>query len=744
MDISPESDQSISKQATEQTVQQDVSPANTPALSSNQATAPVLNPRSAGIECVFPGPGRAPRKSKKLPDAELLARLKKLEGVVHNLGANVDENGRLMGSPSTVVAAHRDGGGAGGENPDQISSGKRSSVDRKLGRLVVSDDRSRYVSNQFWASMGDEIAEMRDLLDAESTEDEEDSYESPTHDKSNSHQGFIFGYSSLMVDLKALHPTPSQIFILWEVFKDNIDPVVRLLHRPTAKEVFMNVASSVDRISRAAEALLFSLYFGAVISLTDEQCRKLLGESRDTLQKKYRFATEQALARADFLNSSSLVCLQAFTFFLICVRHMDETRLVWALGGMAVHLAQVLGIHRDGTHFGLTPFDTEMRRRLWWHISILDSRAADDHGTDPTFNEQFYDTRLPLNVNDEDIYPEMKAVPKEREGTTEMTFCLIRFELIVFNRRLNFSNPGGGGGEQTLEEKEKMIDACHRRIEDKYLRHCDMSNPIFWVSATVARLILAKLWLMVYHPRSISTTAQGRVLPSETRDRLFITAVEVIEFAYLLQTNENTAKWGWLFRTYMQWQSVAFVLAEICQRPPGPDVERAWHAVECVYDPRFSDNPRTVKGMLWKPIRHLMIKARAIHGQQSQRASSTPSHTDTSDGPLVPEPDPWLASFPHSTMLSASADALDIDLSGAFSPREESDQSAASRHIPERAKAMASWNANDAPMVGVAMSPDMNQDVLNWNENTPNFGSLGVEGPVPILQYFQVVQQEWF
>ena len=252
---------------------------------------------------------------------------------------------------------------------------------------------------------------MRDLLDAPSSEEELDEYESPAHDKLNSHQGFLFGYSSLKIDLKSLHPSPSQIFILWEVFKENVDPVVRLLHRPTAKNILMNAASSVDRVSRAAEALLFSIYFGAVVSLTEEQCRQLLDEDKKALIKKYRFATEQALARADFLNSSSLMCLQAFVFFLVFVRHMDDSRLVWALGGLAIHIAQALGIHRDGTHFGLTPFDIEMRRRLWWHISILDNRSSEDHGTDPTFTEQFYDTKLPLNVNDEDIYPEMKERP---------------------------------------------------------------------------------------------------------------------------------------------------------------------------------------------------------------------------------------------------------------------------------------------------------------------------------------------
>ena len=116
---------------------------------------PCSNCVRAGIECVFPGPGRAPRKSRKPPDAELLARLKKLEGVVHSLGAQVDEDGGLLQSPSSLDTAHLNE--QGDSSPENTPNIKRSSVDRKLGRLVISEDKSRYVSNQFWASMGDEV-----------------------------------------------------------------------------------------------------------------------------------------------------------------------------------------------------------------------------------------------------------------------------------------------------------------------------------------------------------------------------------------------------------------------------------------------------------------------------------------------------------------------------------------------------------------------------------------------------------
>jgi hypothetical protein len=466
------------------------------------------NCNKAGIECVFPGPGRAKRKTRKPQDAELLARLKKLEGVIQSLGAQVEEDKGTIRGPSVMpsiqgeLEAHREDGipRNGDTGPRRRNS---SIIDKQLGRLVINEGRSRYVSNSFWASMGDEVlqsptqnicsrvsdflqmAEMRDILDPPSSEDEED-ISSP--DQSNpgsshtSHQGFIFGYSSMMNTLRTLHPSPSQLFGLMLIFEENVDPVVKILHRPTTRSIIMKASSNTDTLSKSEEALLFSIYYGAVCSLTPVQCEKQLGEDKEQLSNRFRFAVEQALARANFLNSSSLMVLQAFVMFLICVRTQDDTRLVWSLSGLTTHLAQALGVHRDGTNFGLSPFETEMRRRLWWHICLLDTRAAEDHGADPSFTEAFYDARLPLNINDDDISPETKETPKERQGTTEMTFCLIRFELSAASRRMNFAGPGPTPcgfkrPQKTLKERERMIEETHKRIDALYLQYCDMTVP---------------------------------------------------------------------------------------------------------------------------------------------------------------------------------------------------------------------------------------------------------------------------
>ncbi|KAK5055180.1 hypothetical protein LTR84_012929 [Exophiala bonariae] len=737
---------------------------------------PCANCVKAGVECIFPGPGRAPRKSRKPPDAELLSRLRRLEGVVNNLGAGagIDGDAGLAGLMSSKDVRARFGEqqsrAASGESPvsDRDESRRHSgSVEKQLGRLVISDDRSRIET--VTDDLTYQITEMRDLLETSGSEDEEDLTLSPEPDPA-SHQAFIFGYSSTKVNLRSLHPTPSQTFILWEVFKENVDPVVRILHRPTARMILMNAASNLDRVSKPAEALLFSIYFGAVVSLTDDQCLQLLDEPKDLLLKKYRFATEQALARANFLNSNSLICLQAFCFFLVFVRHCDDSRVIWSLGGLVIHLAQALGIHRDGSNFDLNPFDTEMRRRLWWHISLLDSRSAEDHGTDPTFTEQFYDTKIPSNVNDEDIYPGMKEWPKERVGATEMTFCLIRFELGKFARENFFGQPSwpGRGPDLTLEEKEKLIDDCHRELEEKYLRHCDMSIPIYWVTATVARLILAKIWLTLHHPRSFIANSQRSALSPATRERLFITSVEVIEFSHLLISNENTAKWGWLFQTYMQWQSVAFALSELCVRPPGPDVDRAWLAVESVYDEKKEKPHRLQRGMLWKPLRQLMTKARAKRTEQLVKLARPKDALFTDLSSATPM-ERFMHDYPENAITTTlEAFGMDLDVQpyfdGSIDPTQR--QTGTDSILPVNVTAgtnvdnvlpaaytsadagmrsvtgVSAMEQNASPATGTGDSGSLpNSDLLNYGWSSSLADTIG---PQSFQKYFMNMQEEWF
>src|SRR5690349_17334902 len=94
-----------------------------------------------------------------------------------------------------------------------------------------------------------------------------------------------------------------------------------------------------------------------------------------------------------------------------------------------------MGIHRDGSSLGLNYFDIEMRRRLWWQIMILDARAAELTGSGRPGEAWYWNTKVPSNVNDCDLHPDMKEPPVDSAGPTDMISCLLRYELGVMFKR---------------------------------------------------------------------------------------------------------------------------------------------------------------------------------------------------------------------------------------------------------------------------------------------------------------------
>lgn len=137
--------------------------------------SPCSNCVKAGIECIFPPPGRAPRKSKRPQDAELLSRLRRLEGVIEHLnekrtaslsdtpspGQSRSENVSTQGPPAPH-AGPGDGDGCplmlDAANVDPRRPMPTRNMEHEFGRLVIDEGRSRYVSNRFWASLGDEVS----------------------------------------------------------------------------------------------------------------------------------------------------------------------------------------------------------------------------------------------------------------------------------------------------------------------------------------------------------------------------------------------------------------------------------------------------------------------------------------------------------------------------------------------------------------------------------------------------------
>lgn len=161
---------------------------------------PCANCRRANIPCIFPAPGRAPRRPRpKDPNApsknsterevELMKRLHKLEGIVEELSGQIEVesgSGRHASSagdspasdpmkthgmdvtsmPDTHSSPQMDSGAFGstppvyhGQDPLRPSPARKSTaVSREFGRLVLNEKGNRrYVSSAFWAKLTDEV-----------------------------------------------------------------------------------------------------------------------------------------------------------------------------------------------------------------------------------------------------------------------------------------------------------------------------------------------------------------------------------------------------------------------------------------------------------------------------------------------------------------------------------------------------------------------------------------------------------
>jgi hypothetical protein len=508
---------------------------------------------------------------------------------------------------------------------------------------------------------------MRDLLHQPSSSDEGSSSERLNRTPPTP-AGSLLGFYSLAHSLQDYHPLMSHQFALRETFQKNVAPLVKVFHMPTLTQMFFDATIAVESLNKNTETLMFSIYYCAITSMTSDQCRSLLDEDRSIALKRYRFATEQALSRANFLNTQSPVLLQAVVLFLTAVSHEDDSRYVWSIASLSFRIAQAMGLHRDGTAFGLTPFETEIRRRLWWHICVLDVHASEDHGCEPIVHEAFFDTKLPLNINDADISPKMTDPPKERIGVTEMTPCLIRCEATLAFRRLSHVPLGMQRDkwlkdESSLPNREAAIEALNRRLNERYVQHCDSSDPLSRVCATVARLTIAKIWSIVHYPSGREDYGYGANLPVNIRDQLLSASIEVIELSAVLAKDSGLAQWNWFFKTHKQWQSVALVLSEICTRPRLPVSARTWDAVLSVYD-WWEMAEKEKNGTLSQPLRRLMLRAKGIWEMQQKnqigrQVNIDKSHLRADTGLSQPEIDSSAARSverPRSSHLSYGSD----------------------------------------------------------------------------------------
>ncbi|KAM5347628.1 hypothetical protein ACJ41O_007452 [Fusarium nematophilum] len=589
-------------------------------------------------ECVFPAPGRATRhgstgaQTPKRKQDHLLSRLRQLESTVEILAAQVKgqrESGSRRSDGAELVRQ-----GIGNDNPGTTLDDNPAGLEEELGRLVVDENGSVYIGNQFWAAFRDEDIQINQIKRVFDDDDREgDIYSAETSSLNGSiprhltGQGgddsllFLFWQSRAQeVPLKDLHAFPSQVPIIWQIYIENVDRYSKMLHVPSFAKRIQDLQGDFSRMTPGMEALMFAITMSAINSMSNEDVKIKLHAGKADLVARYRTGTEIALARADFINTTELDVIQAFSIFLNTLHTTEPPKYVWSMTGLLARVAVSAGLHRDGSNFpGMRPFNIEMRRRLWWNILFIDGRSGIDQIAEASLHEDMFDTKLPTNVNDADLDPGMEVPPIAKDGITDSAPILIRSELWRLTQRTSFSLSALKSKRgMDLVEALKLCRETTRRLNLDYFNKFGSGTPAQLFLKRSIRLILAKYELTLSY-RIVYSGGSSQDPPAKTHVAWLIDSASSILNQYTdLLTEPSFHQWSWQLRGSVQWQALSIVLSHLCSQPREPDLDHAWAAVEA----HLAIAPREVKDdPLWNPVSKLLRRARTLYAEQGTQAA---------------------------------------------------------------------------------------------------------------------------
>lgn len=155
-----------------------------------------------------------------------------------------------------------------------------------------------------------------------------------------------------------------------------------------------------------------------IIDITDGRTESLKAEYH-AMKDAFKEKAVQCLTLAQYTTGGpyileTLIMILTGEFILV----KDSATDGWLLISMILHLAMRMGYHRDPDHFpGISPFESEIRRRVWATIILLDLAISLEMGLPRNATDTLMDTKPPRNLRDSDFEENTKEMPQPRPET---------------------------------------------------------------------------------------------------------------------------------------------------------------------------------------------------------------------------------------------------------------------------------------------------------------------------------------
>lgn len=259
--------------------------------------------------------------------------------------------------------------------------------------------------------------------------------------------------------------------------------------------------------------------------------------------------------------------------------------------GAVIRLAECMGLHRDPSSYSSNPVEIHIRRLIWYQICFLDVRTCEATGPRPQIRRDEYDTRLPLNIEDDEL--ELAAqrgenITQDSKSFTSMTITRMRvecFELfrMIWTERSKLQRRAEPNEKKTtLTSLLGRIHSFRAAVEKAYLPMMDRENPLHAVAMEMYGIMSSRLYLATLHPFASS---DKRKMPERLRQIMISSCIMVVEHSMNIDQHPKLSQWSWYVGALHQYHSAMLLLSEMHVTQVDPALSaRIWRCLDYTFE----------------------------------------------------------------------------------------------------------------------------------------------------------------
>ncbi|KAL7945393.1 N-terminal binuclear Zn cluster-containing protein [Trichoderma barbatum] len=450
---------------------------------------------------------------------------------------------------------------------------------------------------------------MRDIV--ETDDPEESSLLGSDELTPDNNADLVLSADLFNTNVEDLQPDPIHIFRLWQLYIDRVNPLFKVIHVPTLQPLIMEAVNNMSAMPLHNQALLFAIFGMASVSMSAAECIQTIGMSREAAIQKFNTGTKASLIKYSFLKNYNMTTLQAVVLYLLSLEGRYDRHAQWVISGVIMRIAQKMGYHRDGSQLNLTPFETEMRRRIWWQIMMLDAKCAMLSGLSQSMMITTWDTMKPLNLNDADLFPGSTEPVVERDGPTEMAFTIVlaeifrfkletdgsnesrAFEAAIMGQTLDDSADSENNTTAIFEKFRKKAEALEEKLLDIEKNMIDIRAGNAHAAAIAIRPMLTHRLTEMLVP--IQEQPEWGTEIFSPKDNFFKVLLMMMEHKTEAHEKMVAAGFQWFMRFHFQLDAFAVFTGLLHDRPVGNLSDRAWEVMRRIYSDHHEFSDMTIK-----------------------------------------------------------------------------------------------------------------------------------------------------